>query len=394
MQLFCSRCNTAYTASADLWRCSACAGPLRWNAPERFDRSMIDTSQPGFWRYWQAFPVSSERAITFNETMTPLVPIELDGVRVDVKLDGQLPTGSFKDRGTSVLLSFLAGKGVVRVVEDSSGNAAASVAGYAARAGIDCEVYTPATASPGKLVQAAAYGARVIPISGTRDDVSRAAEIAADQPGNAYATHNWHPFFVEGVKSWALETWEQLGFEVPDAVIAPAGSGSIIMGAFCAFSALKAGGEIARLPRIYAAQALSCAPLVAAIESRADETSVYDRKPSLAEGIMIANPVRGRELLHALRASNGGAVSVEEAEINVALIDLARKGIYVEPTSATAIGAWRKLVASGKIQAGERVVVLLTGNGLKATPAIAEVLRGEGVLARAATPFAANESPP
>jgi threonine synthase len=349
---------------------------LQWNAPETFNRSMIDASQPGFWRYWQSFPVSPDRAVTFNETMTPLVAIELDGVRIDVKLDGQLPTGSFKDRGTAVLLSFLAGEGVSRVVEDSSGNAAASVAGYAARAGIACEVYAPATASPGKLVQADAYGATVIPISGTRDDVSRAAEIAAEQPGNAYATHNWHPFFVEGVKSWALEAWEQLGFTAPDAVIAPAGSGSIVLGAFRAFSTLKAGGEIERLPRIYAAQALSCAPLVAAIESGADETSTYDRQPSLAEGIMIANPVRGRELLQALRESNGGAVSVEETEIKTALIDLARKGIYVEPTSATAIGAWRKLVARREIAAGERVVVLLTGNGLKATAAIAELLRG------------------
>ncbi|CAN5508442.1 threonine synthase [soil metagenome] len=377
MQLICSRCGAEYTASADLWRCTVCAGPLEWNAPETFDRSMIDTSQPGFWRYWRAFPVSPDGAVTFNETFTPLVPIDLDGIRVNIKLDGQLPTGSFKDRGTSVLLSFLAGEGVSRVVEDSSGNAAASVAGYAARAGIECEVYAPATASPGKLVQADAYGATVIPISGTRDDVSRAAEIAAEQSGNAYATHNWHPFFVEGVKSWAFEVWEQLGFEAPDAVIAPAGSGSIVLGAFRAFSALKAGGEIQRLPRVYAAQALSCAPLVAAIGSGADETSVYGRQPSLAEGIMIANPVRGRELLLALRASNGGAVSVEEAEIKTALIDLAHKGIYVEPTSATAIGAWRKLVASGQISASERVVVLLTGNGLKATSAISELLRAE-----------------
>jgi threonine synthase len=374
MLLTCSRCGAVYTAGAELWRCPACAGPLLWNAPAAFDRSMIDSAQPGFWRYWRAFPVAPDRAVMFNETMTPIVPLKIDGVRVELKLDGQLPTGSFKDRGTSVLLSYLAGEGVTRVVEDSSGNAAASVAGYAARAGIACEVYAPATASPGKLVQAAAYGATVIPVAGSRDDVSRAAELAAAQPGNAYATHNWHPFFVEGIKSWALETWEQLGFTAPDAVIAPAGSGSIVLGAYRAFSALKAGGEIEKLPRIYAAQARSCAPLVAAIEAGGDDTAPFDRQLSIAEGIMIANPVRGRELLDALRSSNGGAIAVDEAGIKTALIDLARHGIYVEPTSATAFGAWRALLKSGDIQPGERVVALMTGHGLKATSAIAELL--------------------
>lgn len=375
MLLTCSRCGAEYSASAELWRCMTCAGPLLWSAPEAFDRSMIDQSKPGFWRYWQSFPVAPERAITFNETMTPIVPLEFHGHRVDLKLDGQLPTGSFKDRGTSVLLSYLAGEGVSRVVEDSSGNAAASVAGYAARAGIACQVYAPATASAGKLVQASAYGATVYPVSGTRDDVSRAAELAAAQPGNAYATHNWHPFFVEGVKTWAFEAWEQLGFVTPDAVIAPAGSGSIVLGAYRAFSALKAGGEIERLPRIYAAQAAACAPLVAALNAQASETSPFDRQPSIAEGIMIANPVRGRELLEALRASPGGAVAVDEDDIEMALVELARNGIYVEPTSATAFGAWQKLVSSGEIRAGERVVALMTGHGLKATSAIAKMLR-------------------
>jgi threonine synthase len=374
MELICTRCGGAFLARAELWRCPACASPLSWVAPPVFDRSMIDTAQPGFWRYWRSFPVSPERAVSFNETATPLVPIELDGHSVTVKLDGQLPTGSFKDRGTAVLMSYLAGEGVSRVVEDSSGNAAASVAGYAARAGIACEVYAPATASPGKLVQAAAYGANVVRVEGTRDDVSRAAERAAELPGNAYATHNWHPFFVDGVKSWAFETWEQLGFQAPDAVIAPAGSGSIILGAYRAFSALEGGGEIGKLPRIYAAQAAACAPLVAARESSARETVPFERQPSIAEGIMIANPVRGAELLTALSASNGGAVPVEESEIRRALLDLAKIGIYVEPTSATAIGAWRALIDDGSIQPGERVVVLMTGNGLKATAAIAELV--------------------
>jgi threonine synthase len=274
----------------------------------------------------------------------------------------------------SVLVTFLKQQGVERVIEDSSGNAAAAIAGYAARAGIACTVYAPATASPGKLVQAAAFGANVRPVTGTRDDVARAAETAAGQPGASYATHNWHPLFIEGIKTWAFEVWEQLGFEAPDAVVAPAGSGSAILGAWHAFSELLAAGEITRMPRMFAAQATACAPLVTALESGAPETTPFARAPSIAEGIMIADPVRGAALLHALRASNGSAVAIGEPKIRSALLEAARQGVYVEPTSATAVAAVRELLKRGDITRTDRIVILMTGNGLKATSAIGELL--------------------
>ena len=190
---------------------------------------MIDPAYAGVWRYWRSTPIAPDRAVTLGEPTTPLIPVTIDGGNALAKLDSMMPTGSFKDRGATILISFLKSQGVTQIVEDSSGNAAASMAGYAARAGIACEVYAPATASPGKLVQAAAYGAKVIRVEGTRDDVAHAAERAAQRPGNAYATHNWHPFFIEGVKTWAYEVWEQLGYHVPDVVIAPGGSGSVVL---------------------------------------------------------------------------------------------------------------------------------------------------------------------
>ncbi len=291
------------------------------------------------------------------------------------KLDGQLPTGSFKDRGMSLLVSWLVESGIEHVVEDSSGNAAASIAGYAARAGIGCTVYAPANASPGKLVQAAAFGATVELISGNRDDVARAAETAALAPGSAYATHNWHPLFIEGVKSWLFEVWEQLEFELPEVVVAPAGSGSLILGAW------HAAGQIGRMPRIYAAQTAACAPLATAIASGASDVTPFERTTSVAEGIMIANPVRGRALLAALRGSRGGAVAVEESEIRSALFDAAHQGIFIEPTSATAWAAAKRLIDRGMIAPDERVVVMCTGNGLKATSAVASLL--ENLVAEA-----------
>ncbi len=372
--LICTRCSAWTPADGSTWRCPDCQGPLVWHGGERFDRSMIDPAYAGVWRYWRSTPIAPDRAVTLGEPTTPLIPVTIDGGNALAKLDSMMPTGSFKDRGATILISFLKSQGVTQIVEDSSGNAAASMAGYAARAGIACEVYAPATASPGKLVQAAAYGAKVIKVEGTRDDVAHAAERAAQRPGNAYATHNWHPFFIEGVKTWAYEVWEQLGYQVPDVVIAPAGSGSVVLGAWRAFSALFASGEIDAVPRIYAAQSAACAPLVAALTHGHDETTPFTRTASIAEGIMIANPVRGRELLLALRASGGGAIAVTEDELKTALFDLARQGIYVEPTSAVAAAAYRRLLAEGTVATTERAVLVLTGNGLKATSAIGELI--------------------
>ena len=372
--LICTRCSTWTPASPSSSRCPTCQGPLIWHGGERFQRSMIDPAFPGVWRYWQGMPRSPDDAVTLGEPMTPLVPVTINRSTALAKLDGLLPTGSFKDRGATQLVSFLKAERVKRIVEDSSGNAAASMAGYAARARIGCEVYAPAAASPGKLVQAAAFGAKVTRIEGNRDDVARAAESAAEIPGNAYATHNWHPFFIEGVKTWAYEVWEQLGFAVPDVVVAPAGSGSVVLGAWRAFSSLYASGEIDAIPRIFAAQAAACAPLVTALTHDQEETVPFTRTASLAEGIMIANPVRGRELLTALRGSRGGAIAVTEDELTTALLDLARQGIYVEPTSAVAAAGYRKLITEGRLSSTARTVLVLTGNGLKATSAIEELV--------------------
>ena len=337
------------------------------------NRSLIAADVPSLWRYSAILPVKRDAAVWLGETITPLVEAQVDGMTVLFKLDFLLPTGSYKDRGASVLLSAHKVVGVRHAVEDSSGNAAAAIAAYAARAGIACTVFAPATASAGKLVQAAAYGAQVERIEGSRDDVANAAiAAAAADATTTYASHNWHPFFVEGVKTWALEVWEQLGYRAPDNVVVPVGSGSMLLGAHLAFSQLREGGEIARLPRIFAAQPAACAPLHAAFAAGADDVTAVERQPTLAEGASIARPVRGRDLLGALRESGGGTVAVREDEIATGLRDLARQGIYVEPTSAVAIAGVRQLLARGAIQPTEVTVVMLTGSGLKAT----ETIRG------------------
>jgi threonine synthase len=309
-----------------------------------------------------------------GESITPFVDAALDGVPVKVKLDCLMPTGSFKDRGAAVLLSFLRAVGVERAIEDSSGNAAAAIAAYAARAGIACTIFAPAHASAGKLVQTQAYGATLNRITGSRDDVANAAIEAATEPGATYASHNWHPFFIEGVKTWALEVWEQLGYRAPDNVIVPVGSGSMLLGAWRAFSQLQAAGEIARIPRLFAAQATACAPIHTALVAGLSDAAPVERQPTVAEGIVIAHPVRSRELLAALRTSNGGSAAVSESDIADALRHLAGQGLYAEPTSAVAAAAARQLLAAGTIHPEETTVVMLSGNGLKATETIQRLL--------------------
>jgi threonine synthase len=337
------------------------------------NRSLMAADIPSLWRYGAVLPVGSEATVSLGETMTPLVEAQVDGVAVRFKLDFLLPTGSYKDRGAAVLISALNTLGVRHAVEDSSGNAAAAIAAYAARAGIVCTVFAPAAASAGKLVQAAAYGARVERVEGSRDDVADAAiAAAAADATSTYASHNWHPFFVEGVKTWALEVWEQLGYRAPDNVVVPVGSGSMLLGAHLAFSQLRDGEEIARLPRLFASQPAACAPLHAAFSAGADDVTPVERRPTLAEGASIARPVRGRELLLALRESDGGTVAVEEDEIASGLRDLGRQGLYVEPTSAVAVAGVRRLLARKEIRPTDVTVVMLTGSGLKAT----ETIRG------------------
>jgi threonine synthase len=204
--LVCERCDTHVVATVDVWRCPACLGPLAWQTERHFMLKAVDRNANGLWRFANSLPITTDQSISLGEVVTPLVPVEIDGSRFDAKLDYVSPSGSYKDRGAAILVSALRLLGATHAIEDSSGNAAAAIAAYAAGAGMRCTVYAPAAASPGKLVQATAYGATVMRIEGSRDDVATAAmDAAAAITGATYASHNWHPFFIEGVKTWAFE---------------------------------------------------------------------------------------------------------------------------------------------------------------------------------------------
>jgi len=335
-------------------------------------RDAIDPAAPGLWRYAAALPFRPVAPITMGEGRTPLLRRVVDGVDALLKCEWLMPTGSFKDRGASVMLSLLRDGGITAVLEDSSGNGGAAIAAYAAAGGMRARILVPDSTSPAKTVQSRAAGAEIVLTPGTRQDCADEALRQGNDPASGlfYASHNWHPFFLQGTKTLAYELWEDLGFEAPDAVVIPCGAGSNVLGLSIGFGELLRAGQIPRLPRLYAAQPAHCGP----IAREALGLPPIPPRPTIAEGTAIAQPVRPREVLDALRRSDGGAVLLEEAEIADAALRLARQGLYVEPTCAQAAAALGRLAAAGGVRPGERVVVILTGTGLKATPRYAEML--------------------
>lgn len=366
----CEICGHEEAIDTRLWRCPVDGGAFRLDGPNTLTPEEIDQGEPTLWRYASLLPAARPADYSLGEGLTALVPGQLAGRNVWFKNDSALPTGSFKDRGAAVLVAHLASLGLDRLIVDSSGNAAAAMAGFCAAAGIDCTVYAPANASPGKLVQARAYGATVIPVEGNRDAVAAAAQTAVDQdPSSFYASHNWHAVFVEGVKTWALEVWEQLGGRLPAAAFVPTGGGSAFVGGRRGFDAVPG-----RLPVMIASQPAACAPIVPAFESDSGDIAPMTPGETMAEGTKIGSPARGRQILSALRDSKGWAQAVSEEDITGALHALWSQGLYVEPTAAVGAATFCVAVREGKpIPEGDSVI-LLTGSGLKATETIGQIL--------------------
>jgi threonine synthase len=352
--------------------CGPDHAPLLLTALPGLRREQIDGATRSIWRYRAAFPMQIDDAISMGEGCTPLIRRMLHGAPALLKCEWFMPTGSFKDRGASVMLSLLRAQGVRDVLEDSSGNGGAAVSAYAAAGGLKATIMAPASTSPAKTVQMRAHGASVELVPGTRQATADAAIRRSET--TFYASHNWHPFFLHGTKTLAYELWEDLGFQAPDNIITPCGAGSNVLGCEIGFAELLRAGEIDTMPRIFAVQPANCGPIAAAFIAGSDTAVSTAIRPTIAEGTAIAQPIRLTEVLGALRETRGGAVMLSEAEIAAATLELARIGIYVEPTSAQAAAAFARLLAAGTVTPEQTTVLVLTGSGLKATPRIAELL--------------------
>jgi threonine synthase len=367
-----------------------------------FDKEEIARRGRTIWRYREAYGLPPEayglpgeipgslRAgrkhyegatpVTLGEGCTPLVERTVDGTPVLFKLDFLNPSGSFKDRGASVLVTYLRHLGVRSMVEDSSGNAGAALAAYAAAAGMDCTVFVPGYTTEGKTVQMRMYGSKVVKVPGKRKDANDAALEAAGNVSGAsddpaagrtfYASHLWHPYFIMGLESTAFELWEDLAHTAPDTVILPLGGGGYLEGLAAGFETLKKAGYAERVPKLIGVQSEKCRPLHEAFKRGMDDFAEIEAEVGIAEGIAVQRPPRARAVLEAIRASGGYTAAVDEGEILDAARDLARMGLYVEPTSAVTLAAWRLLEKKDR----EGAVLILTGSGLKATAKFAESL--------------------
>lgn len=268
----------------------------------------------------------------------------------------------------------LAGAGQREALEDSSGNGGSSFAAYAAAAGIGARVLVPEGTSPGKILQTRAHGAEIQIVPGTRDDCSAEALRQAEE--RAYASHNWHPMFIQGIKTQAYEIWEDLGHTAPDAIVLVAGSGSQVIGHDLAWHELERADAVDQVPRLVMVQPASAAPLVDAFAKGADDVEPVVPAATMAEGTAIGNPVRGREVLAALRRCNGLAVATREDAIAAATRTLAGRGLWAEPTSANAYAGYRALRDAGQLDGTGTTALVLTGSGHKSAARMVEVFGG------------------
>lgn len=368
ISLKCTACNASHGASMMTIRCPECGGPL----DVRYDAGANGGGQT-----WAGIPIPMPyhgpgRPVTLGEGDTPVTPVdwvaEQTGLgHVEAKLEYLNPTGSFKDRGTAVMMSVAGEMGVTEVVEDSSGNAGASVSAYAARAGIAAHVFAPADAPRAKLQQIAVYGARTHSVDGPREATTRAAIEYHQRRGLVYASHNLSPFFLEGTKTFAYEL--AANPPLPDHIVMPVGNGGLFIGAWKGFGELLAAGRIEAMPRLHAIQAEGVMPLAAAFAGEA--WSPEDAGPTIAGGIAVAAPPRLDQALEVLAEGGGRSVAVDDEAIVWWQRSLAaREGIYCEPTSAAAFAGLQRLSAEGHIASGDRVLVAVTGFGLKDTPPV------------------------
>ena len=357
------RSGASWPVDTPIWRAPDDDGYVNLSLGNGLRRDDIDTSLGSLWRYRKAIRLPGETFDTLGEGWTPLVATEWGDCSVQMKCEYLMPTGSFKDRGTAILFNYLKQSGITEILEDSSGNAGASYAAYAAAFGLTARILVPARAPDAKKTQIAAMGAHVESIEGTRQTVAEAALAASEE--TFYASHNWQPYFIEGTKTLAFEIWEQSGFSVPDNVVVPLGYGSNVIGLYLGFQELIASGEIARMPRIFGAQAANCAALCVAWEAGGVASS-FDAGETIADGIASEKPVRVSDVMAAARESGGGIEKASEAEIAAAFDAFARRGFFVEPTTATAGAVFDKILRSGGVQKSETTVLVLTGHGLKA----------------------------
>lgn len=356
----CTQCHRQYPHSGLPYRCPDCSGVYDFDGSLTFNLDEIETDLSGIWKYRHTFNLFSKSSvISLGEGGIPLIKENIDGVQVWLKMESLNPTGSYKDRGTAVLVSQLIGRNAQQVVEDSSGNAGASIAAYTSRAGLRAKVFVPSSASGPKRSQIETYGAELVSVSGPRSEATKAAQHEAKQ-GSIYASHAYMPFGLAGIATIAYELWEEFGIS-PGTVIAPVGHGSLLLGIIRGFDALHNRGIINSLPYFIGVQSHFCVPIYTVFTEGWQALDTVREGETIAEGVRVRNPVRAKALLQEISNNGGQILVIEENAILTAYRELARRGIHVEPTSAIVWSALEQII---KV-VPKPIVLIMTGSGLK-----------------------------
>ncbi|MGC9177491.1 MAG: threonine synthase [Conexivisphaera sp.] len=372
--LTCYNCGWKGSLEEFRYTCPRCGEPLTivYEGGRLAESSRKELRGRGVWRYSAFLPFPEDvEPITLDEGWTPLHVSKLaNGLRL--KNEGLNPTASFKDRGMTVAITDAHRRGASRVICASTGNTAASVAAYAARAGMRSYVLVPSGAvAKGKLAQAVAHGAKIVKIKGGFDEALREVLELLSSDRSFYLLNSVNPYRIEGQKTLAFEVWEQLGRSVPDAMVLPVGNAGNISAIWKGFKELRDAGLTDSTPRMIGVQAEGAAPLARAFEEGLGELRPVESPQTYATAIKIGSPVSWRRALMAARESHGAIISVGDDSILEAQRDLARvDGVFVEPASAASLAGYRRALAEGLIDRGENVVAVLTGHGLKDPDAV------------------------
>jgi threonine synthase len=355
----CPKCGGLLTVKMDLEK-------VKEMKPEDLRKAPI-----GVWRYAPFMPVDPAHKVSIQEGGTPLYSTQALGEAIGckntfVKFEGLNPTGSFKDRGMTMGVSHAKELGATVVGCASTGNTSASLAAYAAKAGMKCAVFLPSgKVAMGKLAQALFFGAKVLSIDGNFDDALALARKMADER-KLYLLNSINPYRPEGQKSVLFEIIDQLCYDVPDRIILPVGNAANIWAVYKACMELKEVGWIDKVPMLTGIQAAGSAPVARAFAAKNKTFEPEPNPETVATAIRIGNPVSGRKALHAMYSTGGYCTTVTDEEIISAQLLLGRKeGVCVEPASAASVAGLRKLIETGVADKDERVVCICTGNGLK-----------------------------
>jgi threonine synthase len=384
--LKCRECGKEYEPQF-IYICEECFGPLDviYKFPSTLKKETFASRQDKtYWRYFELLPIADKNNIVdLNAGLTPLqhadrLGKQLGGLKdLFIKNDSVNPTFSFKDRPAGVAVSRAKETKLKAVGCASTGNLASATAAHAAKAELSCYIFAPSNIEHVKIAQALSYGAEFVAVDGTYDDANRVASIIGDSKGIGIVNINMRPYYVEGSKTLAYEVAEQMNWQVPDSLIIPVGSGAMLNAVCKGFEELHRLGfidSIANL-KIIAAQPHGCSPLVDAFKRKSDSVIPVERPKTIAKSLAIGDPGDGLYVLKRLKQYNGIAEEATDEEIIDGILMLAKtEGIFTEPAGGVSIAVLRKLIEDGEIDSDETIVCYITGNGLKATEAIINVL--------------------